>query len=167
MDLKLNTLQYLTVPGILKQINHQDKKLSQSDDIAFYKKRIYITTKSLLKKKKINSSVNDAFNNYAMTLIEHFKIIDTNDIIQDEFKNTQNNINICDNEPDKTVVEIETEANSFIINEKPDVNEGTLNNFVKIVKTSVKAPMIIPKQKNINLKDNHLRNKGIKIKNKR
>ena len=167
MDLKLNTLQYLTEPGILKKINHQDKKQCNTDEIAFYKKRIYILTKSLLKNKKINSSVNDAFNNYAMTLIQHFKIVDTNDILQEEFKNIQENINKHHNEPDKTELEILTEANSFIINETPDVNEGTLNNFVKTVTTSLEEPMIIPKQKNINLKDPHLRNKGIRSKHKR
>ena len=161
MDLKLNTLQYLTEPGILKKINNQDKKLSNTDEIAFYKKRIYIATKSLLKKKKINSSVNEAFNNYAMSLIQHFKIVDTKDILQKKFKNIQANINKHHNEPDKTELEILTEANSFIINETPDENKGTLNKFVKIVNTSLEDPMIMPQQKNINLKDHHLRNKGI------
>ena len=162
MDLKLNTLHYLTEPGILKKINKQDKNQSNADDIAFYKKRIYITTKSLLKKKKINSSVNEAFNNYAMSLIQHFKIVDTNDILQEEFKNIQANINKHHNEPVKTEQEILTDANSFIINETPDVNKGTLNKFVKIVNTNTSLePMIIPEQKKVNLKDHHLRNKGI------
>lgn len=163
MDFKLNTLQYFTEPSLLEKIN-SDNKCSDKDEIAFYKKRIFATTKLLLRNNKINPSVTNAFNNYARTLIQHFKIVDTNDILQEEFKNIKNQTEI-NNDESKRQSEIDNEANSYIMVEQTDKNEGTLNNFVKTVSTKSKVKIIMPKQKNINLTNPELRNKGIHKKN--
>ena len=164
MDLKLNTLQYLTEPTLLEKLNGDNKKSQQKDDIGFYRKRIFLTTKLLLKNHKINSSVNSAFNNYARVLIQHFKIVDTNDILQAEFKNMQDKEE--KNDILKSVSEIEDEANSYIITEEKDKNEGTLNNFIKTIHTKPEEKIIMPKQRIINLKSPELRNKGINKKSK-
>jgi hypothetical protein len=163
MDFKLNTLQYFTEPGLLEKIN-SDNKCSHKDEISFYKKRIFLTTKLLLRNNKINPSVNNAFNNYARILIQHFKIVDTNDILQEEFKNminTDNESNNKFNNEIKPDYEIESEANSHIFIKQTDETEGTLNNFVKMVHTRPEKKMIMPKQRMVNLKNPHLRNKGI------
>tara|TARA_Y100000741_G_scaffold358281_1_gene337249 strand:- start:2383 stop:2877 length:495 start_codon:yes stop_codon:yes gene_type:complete len=160
MDFKLNTLQYLTEPSLLEKLNSNSKKTAHNDEIGFYKKRIFLTTKSLLRNAKINPSVNNAFNNYVSVLIQHFKIVDTNDILQEEFKNILKNDNIS-KEQIKSVSEIEKEANSYIIEEQRDENEGTLNNFVKTINSKPEEKIIMPKQKIVNLKNPELRNKGI------
>lgn len=165
MDFKLNTLQYLTEPSLLEKLNNDSKKLSHKDEIGFYKKRIFLTTKLLLRNGKINSSVNDAFTNYVRVLIQHFKIVDTNDILQAEFKNmlNENKLDVNDIKNDN---EIKTEANSYIFEEQKDENEGTLNNFVKTIYTKPEEKIIMPKQRTVNLKSPELRNKGINSKTK-
>jgi hypothetical protein len=160
MDFKLNTLHYLTEPTLLEKINNDGKNDSQKNEIDFYKKRIFLTTKQLLRNKKLNSSVNNAFNNYARILIQHFKIVDTNDILQEEFKNMQEQT-VQSNYEFKSESEIENAANSYIIAEQKDENEGTLNNFVKTIHTKSEEKMIMPKQRTVNLKNPTLRNKGI------
>ena len=163
MDFKLNTLQYLTEHSVLDKITHVGKNSSQKDEIAFYKKRIFLTTKLLLRNNKVNPSVNNAFNNYARILIQHFKIVDTNDILQEEFKNMINTDNL-NNELNHELnpdYEIESDANSHIFVRQTDENEGTLNNFVKTVHTRPEEKMIMPKQRTVNLKNPVLRNKGI------
>jgi hypothetical protein len=158
MDLKLNTLQYLTEPSFLEKINRNDKKFTLDDDIDFYKKRIYLTTKSLLRNKNINPSVNNAFNEYAITLIKYFKITDTNDILQEELKHMKQN----NNTPQELNKDVEDEANAFIMNNINDeCDNGTLKNFVKIIKTGSPEKIFMPEKKRINLKDPNLKNKGI------
>jgi len=164
MDFKLNTLQYLTEPSLLEKLNNDSKKTTNKDEIGFYKKRIFVTTKLLLRNGKINTSVNDAFINYVKVLIQHFKIVDTNDILQEEFKNMLNENKVYKNEI-KSGNEIETEANSHIFKEQNDKNEGTLNNFVKTIYTKPEAKIIMPKQRTVNLKSPELRNKGINNRN--
>ena len=160
MDFKLNTLQYLTEPSLLEKINKTEKNTTLDKDIEFYKKRIYITTKNLLRNKKVNSSVDNAFNEYVATLIKYFKITDTNDILQEELKNIQRKNNT------KTEMNnnIESEANEMImnnVNDNDDIN-GTLNNFVKMKKKKKEREKIfMPEKKKINLKDPNLQNKGI------
>jgi hypothetical protein len=156
MDFKLNTLQYLTEPSLLEKINKAEKNTTLDKDIEFYKKRIYLTTKNLLRNKKVNSSVDNAFNEYVATLIKYFKITDTNDILQEEFKNIQrrNNTNTAMNK------NIESEANEMIMNNAND-NDGTLNTFVKTNKKKEREKIFMPEKKRINLKDPNLKDKGI------
>lgn len=166
MDFKLNTLQYLTEPSLLEKLNNDNKKTNYKDEIGFYKKRIFLTTKLLLRNGKINSSVNDAFINYVKVLIQHFKIVDTNDILQEEFKNILNDSKVNKSEI-KNDNEIETEANSYIFEEQKDENEGTLNNFVKTIYTKPEEKIIMPTQRTVNLKSPELRNKGINNRSKK
>ena len=166
MDFKLNTLQCLTDPILLEKLNNDSKKTNYKEDLGFYKKRIFLTTKSLLRNGKINPSVNDAFINYVKVLIQHFKIVDTNDILQEEFKNILKRDNIRKSDI-KSETEIVSEANSYIFEEPKDKNKCTLNNFVKIVQTNPVEKIIMPKQRTVNLKSLDLRNKGINNRNKK
>ena len=156
MDFKLNTLQYLTEPSRLDKFNKTEKNTIHDKDIEFYKKRIYLTTKKLLRNKKINPSVDNVFNEYVATLIKYFKITDTNDILQEELNNIQmrNNTNIEMN------ANIESEANEMMMNNAND-NDGTLNTFVKIKKNKEHEKIFMPEKKKINLKDPKLKNKGL------
>jgi len=156
MDFKLNTLQYLTEPSRLDKFNKTEKNTIHDKDIEFYKKRIYLTTKKLLRNKRINPSVENAFNEYVATLIKYFKIIDTNDILQEDL----NNIQVRNNTNTEMNANIEYEANEMMMNNAND-NDGTLNTFVKMNKNKNHEKIIMPEKKKINLKDPKLKNKGI------
>ena len=156
MDFKLNTLQYLTEPSRLDKFNKTEKNTIHDKDIEFYKKRIYLTTKNLLRNKRFNPSVENAFNEYVATLIKYFKIIDTNDILQEDL----NNIQMRNNTNTEMNANIEYEANEMMMNNAND-NDGTLNTFVKMNKNKNHEKIIMPEKKKINLKDPKLKNKGI------
>ena len=119
---------------ITKKINRKDKK--------FYRKRIYNLTKELLLTDEQTAcllpDVKYAFDNYIKTCIYYFKTLDNNDIIQEEYK----------------------EINNAELNKLFD-KDVDLDNFV--IKTITKMPedIILPKQKEINLMDPILKNKGI------
>lgn len=171
MDVDLNTLQYLTEPNMLNKLTKRDKASSIAKEISFYKKRIYLTTKRLLLNTKVDipEDILIAFNNYAKQLIQHYKIIDTNDILQEEFKNIKEKTNNDDISSNKCslidICEQEEEfenINQLIMRQQPTNEEGTLKSFVKTVKckSKVASPSIIlPLKKNVNLKQKKLKNK--------
>ena len=78
MDLSKNNqidLLYLTNPNLKIKYNKQVEKLIDEDDIKFYRKRILVMTKYLLRGEKINNTINSAFDNYVEQLIKYFKFI--------------------------------------------------------------------------------------------
>jgi hypothetical protein len=142
-----------------KNINKKDKK--------FYRKRILNLTRELLLKKddnynEINPDIKFSFDNYVKTCIQYFKIIDNNDIIQEQYKdydaeleidvdlnaNSNNNNNNYDKEKDKLFMRSIKMPNG-------------LEKFVKITTTKKPEEIILPKIKEIDLKEPTLRMKGI------
>ena len=71
-----------------KSNNKKDKK--------FYKRRIYDLTKQLLSNEQpptLFPDVQNTFDNYIKTCISYFKVIDTSDIIQEDYDNLLGPIN--------------------------------------------------------------------------
>ena len=143
---------------ITKKINRKDKK--------FYRKRIYNLTKELLLTDEQTAcllpDVKYAFDNYIKTCIYYFKTLDNNDIIQEEYKEINNaELNkLFDKDVDLDNIVTPEEANKFLMR-SIKLNNPSLDNFV--IKTITKMPedIILPKQKEINLMDPILKNKGI------
>ena len=139
-----------------KNVNKKDKK--------FYRKRILNLTRELLLKKddnynEINPDIKFSFDNYVKTCIQYFKIIDNNDIIQEQYKDfnaeldnhddlNMNNNNYYDKEKDKLFMRSIKMPNG-------------LEKFVKITTTKKPEEIILPKIKEIDLKEPTLRMKGI------
>ncbi len=160
LDCLLNKEVYEKMQDNFKQsknINKKDKK--------FYRKRILNLTRELLLKKddnynEINPDIKFSFDNYVKTCIQYFKIIDNNDIIQEEYKdfnadldthcdlNLNNNNNCYDKEKDKLFMRSIKMSNG-------------LEKFVKIITTKKPEEIILPKIKEIDLKEPTLRMKGI------
>ena len=96
MDISFNTINYLMSVSTCKKLyekhNCLNKEINRElrNDIKFYKKRIYQTTKDLIRKKidgnNIDKNLDEIFTNYLYNLIEHFKFDDKKDILQEEFK---------------------------------------------------------------------------------
>lgn len=121
---------------------------------------------------KIDDVIISAFNTYARLCISHFKFKDTMDTIQGEYKDiniesfneNKNNIgddNDNDKQEDEDISNNLNEVNKLCM-KQTDKKVLTLDNYV--IKTSApKKEMILPKTKNVNLKDPKFKKKDIKV----
>jgi hypothetical protein len=153
------------------KINKKDKK--------FYRKRILNLTRELLlsDKNKENQVENEnenksiippdllyAFNNYVKTCISNFKTIDKNDIIQEEYNAIDLSCNVHnDLEVELKNIEVKTQEDNKLFMRSIKTKKY-LDDFVKYKYIKKEEDMILPKMKDINLKEPNLRNKGIKKK---
>jgi len=166
LDCLINKEVYEKMHEFKKQriVNKKDKK--------FYRKRILNLTRELLLKKdddysEINPDIKYSFDNYIKTCIHYFKIIDNNDIIQEEYKDFKPVVDIhCDDNTYAT-----TNNNNSNYDKEKDklfmrsikIPNG-LEKFVKITTTKKQEEIILPKIKEIDLQEPTLRNKGIQKK---
>jgi hypothetical protein len=170
LDCLINKEQYSKYFMNINQNVNQNKKRDYKD-IKFYRKRIYYLTKELLLSKEqtkpLLPEVKNAFDNYTKTCINYFKVIDSNDIIQEDYKDIVNELNILNKINDISEVD-----DNIIIDEKKDPNNYLMrqinikkNSLDSFVKKKINNPkeIIFPKQREIDLKDASLKNKGIVI----
>jgi len=147
----------------IKQINHEERK--------FYRKRIYNLFKDMISENSPDNLLLDvkyAYENYMNATINYFKIIDNNDIIQGDHDSETNeylekNGDILSLEKDISHNSLESADAILMRSIKMEI--PTLDKYIKRTKTkpSNEQPrLIIPKQKEINLNDPQLKNKGIK-----
>ena len=141
-----------------KTINKKDKK--------FYKRRIFDLTKQLLNNEKpqqIFPDVSTAFDSYAKICIEYFKILDKTDILQEDYDGLTDAVN----PNDSSIAEnTQTEVNKLLMRSFNITEPNALEKLVKRTSTKIaQKPLIMPIQKDINLKDPILKNKGIRKKN--
>jgi hypothetical protein len=144
--------------------NSPAKKDSIRKDKKFYKKRIFDLTKKLLNNEKPETmypDVGSAFDSYARVCIEYFKVLDKSDIIQEDYAGiSEDSLNKLPADPSYNAVE-----ESMLMMRSIKIQEpNALEKLVKRTATKVKKPMILPREKDINLKDPNLKNKGIREK---
>jgi hypothetical protein len=163
LDFLINKKQYKTHSigfmenTINKKINKKDKK--------FYRRRILNLTKDLLSKEEseIPPDIKYMFDNFIKACVHYFKILDRNDIIQedynefDEFEDKIKENNEINDESHKIL----KEENEKLLMRSVKMANPSLDNFIKINMTKQSKELIIPQQKEINLKDPILKNKGI------
>ena len=149
-----------------KQINHEERK--------FYRKRIYNLFKEMISENSPDNLLLDvkyAYENYINATINYFKIIDNNDIIQGEHSSETNeyletNTDLIEDVSYNSNSNSVESADSILMRSiKITMEIPTLDKYVKRTKTkplNEQPRLIIPKQKEINLNDPQLKNKGIK-----
>ena len=161
LDYLINTKQYkIQLTNILnKKINKKDKR--------FYRRRILNLTKELLSKDEseivISPDIKYAFDNLVKTCVHYFKILDRNDIIQEDYNNFNKGIDDEikeDNEINESTQFLK-EENEKLLMRSVKMSNNSLDNFIKIKMTKQPEELIIPQQKEINLKDPTLKIKGI------
>ena len=128
------------------------------NDMRFYRKRIYDLTKSSLSSnaKPLSSDIQMAFDRYINACIEHFKISDSNDINQSDYDKLSNETN--DSPIDICAEQIKEDADKLMMR-SVNIKNASLDKFVTRIKK--KTTIILPRTKEINLKDPSLMNKGI------
>jgi hypothetical protein len=159
-----------------KYVATKKKSVVNKKDQKFYRRRILSLTKELLYPEEAttpeksttptpattinNPNIIGLFQIYSKACIEYFKSLDKNDIIQDDYSTFTPETAEMSPEDIKTQSEIDQQFMRSI-----HVKEATtLDKFVKRSTTAPKEDPILPKQKDINLRDPALKNKGIRKK---
>ena len=155
--------------------NNLDHDTVLKSEKKFYRKRILAMVKDILYNNLDNNSdcpVNDvvinAFNTFARLCVSHFKFKDTMDNIQGDYKG----MNVLDKSSTSTGEQLGEENEGWSIDDanklcmkQIDKKVITMDNFV--TKTSPpQDEMILPKTKELNLKDPKYKKKDIKKSNK-
>jgi hypothetical protein len=190
------TLEFLTNPLYHSSINSKLEATNSNkinkQDLKFYRKRIHALSKDLLKGDSPNDSLKKIHDDYVRAAILYLKMIDTKDIIQDQYKNEIlpdiNNINFPNEMGPNEMGPNEMGPNEMGPNEmgpnemgpnettnvddanqqmmRKIVNISNLDNYV-ISKNTKENELILPTKKEINLHTPDLKTKGIIIKDKK
>jgi len=149
---------------------HVKNKKTQSinkEERKFYKKRIYNLFKEMLINKTepddLLPDVKYAYDNFINASINYFKTIDNNDLLQEEYKTlddnnvTLENINaipeLCD--------DVNVEDADKLLMRSIKITPPSLDKYVKRKSTKPQEQLIMPKQKEVNLLDPELKEKGL------
>jgi hypothetical protein len=144
-----------------KKVNNSDRK--------FYKKRIYDLTKQLLNNEPVSENifpdVTNSFQTYIKACVDYFKTLDKTDILQEDYQTIDNSIKIDrNNEINVDNISNTQEANQLMMRSIKIQEPNSLEKLVKRTSTKHVKQMILPREKDINLKDPILKNKGIREK---
>ena len=166
--------------------------MTNKKDKKFYKRRIFDLTKQLLNNETPENMLPDvvvAFDSYIKICINYFKVLDKTDIIQEDYINTTNpdmnldvyididnivtSINNDNNDDDdhdnndnkQSPASFQKEIDTLFMRSIKIVEPNSLEKLVKRKSLILKKKQFIPLQKDINLKDPSLKNKGIIKKN--
>lgn len=174
-----NIIQQITIDCLVSKEQKKQMVLSNNDtnsynkkDKRFYRRRILNLTKEMLLNNYSDDllwDVKESFNNYVKTCIGYFKIKDETDIIQEDYHEVYQKDRLLD----EITVQQLNESDDIVTPEEADklmmrsikLNKLPLDDFVTVVRTKPIKPIILPKQKDINLQDVKLKQKGIVKKN--
>jgi len=163
------TIDYLINKDLYaKCVNKQVIKENNKKDKRFYRKRISSLIKELLlgeSPANVTPDVKYAFDNFAKTCIQYFKMIDSADIIQEDYTTIieHENLSKLDNILGADALN-QDEANKLMMR---SINMPALTMADFVTKTHITQldKIVLPKERNLNLTDPLLKKKGIKTKN--
>ena len=151
MDLSKNNqvdLLYLTNPNFKIKYNKEKVRLINDEDIKFYRKRILQDTKEELRGNTTTIDITNAFEHFAMELINYYKFIDKKKLIQEEYKN------LPKKKKSKKPEEFKLLEENELIMKKTEMIKKTIKDFIPIVvKERSYRKMIIPQLKKYDLKN--------------
>lgn len=144
------------------QIKNKNKKSKQinKEERKFYRKRIFNLFKEMINNnspQELPQDVKYAYDNFIESTIHYFKTIDNNDIIQSDYKDITN-----DSLQDTSSNIIDFINADKLMMRSIKLIDSTLEKYVKRTKTKEKEELILPKQKELNLRSAEFKNKGIK-----
>ena len=166
MDISLNTIEYLMSNSVYKKINENKEELDKNNkhfinDLKFYKKRIYLTTKLIIKhhieNQEFNRELDGILKDYLVKLIDHFKMEDQTELLQNEFSDIKKKVSFNMINEDEFF-----NADEFIM-KQPELKKNTIENCMNVtVKNRKNEEPIIPRSKKINIKQHEFKIKGLK-----
>jgi hypothetical protein len=157
------TLDYLLNKETMgKHVMKQREKQINKEEFQFYKKRILNLFKELINNnypEDLSLDVKYAYDTYIKSTIHYFKIIDNNDLLQEEYKDVEFPSEIYEENLD--VSGNFMEANKLMMRSvKMDL--PTLDKYIKRSTSKKSDKVILPKQREVDIMNPELKNKGIK-----
>jgi hypothetical protein len=152
-----------------KHLIKQREKQINKEDYIFYRKRIFDLFKGMMNKtipQDLSPDVKYAYNTFIKASIDYFKILDNNDLLQEDYKDIDVLVDKCSkNLVDESInLEINNEVNKLMMRSvKMDI--PTLDKYVKRTSYKSKEEIIIPKMREIDIMNPELKNKGLKKNN--
>ena len=151
-----------------KQLTDLKTQPIDKKDRRFYKKRVHELTRMMLNNEKpdrLTSDVKNAFDNYLKNCVEYFKMVDTMDIIQEDYSGFLGDTRKENADADSLRDTFSSKKNDDLITTRCFTIPKPLtllDNFVTIKKTSQdKPPIVFPIQREIDLTDPKLKIKNI------
>lgn len=151
-------LEYLVSPEMYERLQSNNKTILQKKEIKFYRKRIILLFKQMLKNNnsELPPSLIQTYNDFLLSAIAHLKLEDKKDYMQ-----TLNSYKELNNEEKDIDKDLEDDKNTNeLLYNKP---VKTIKNFV-IVK-STKNKTNFPEKNSFKENDPVLRVKGLKKEN--
>ena len=105
-----------------------------------------------------------SFESYIKACIDYFKVLDKTDILQEDYQDIPGGEHFPE-ELNTDRISSSQDADQLMLRTIKIQEPNALEKLVKRTSTKVKKPMILPREKEINLKDPNLKNKGIRKKN--
>ena len=133
------------------------------DDCSFYNKRLLNMIKDMLRGNYPTDDIKKEHLQYIDTLIEYMKIQDRSDIIQEEYAKQVSFSKYEQSSDDKDLFDISA-ININMVNIANDPKQPTLDNFVLTKKVIIKEVPDHPVIKDIDIKTESHKTKGIKQK---
>jgi hypothetical protein len=159
-----NTTTSIDLMYLTKFNKQQNTALSSEivdkKEVSFYRKRIFQLCKDLLRHNETDANIKEAFDQFCLTAIDHFKMVDRSEILQNEYKNLDTDVPVSSFKPEDI-----PDPNEIMF-KKIEQPSDKIDRFV-IKHITKKPPEIhLPKQKQYNLKDIKYQEKDIMIKSK-
>lgn len=156
IDCLLNkeALEEYSIKEKTKQINNKE--------INFYRKRIYNLFKELIKKNsttEIPPDIEYAYNTFIKAAIHHFKAEDSNDILQEEYKDFEVSL---DDSGDEKLNTIDNDNVDKLLMRSVKMDMPTLDKYVKRTYVKKEENIILPKPREVDIMKPEFKNKGLK-----
>jgi hypothetical protein len=143
-----------------KHLMKQREKQTNKEDLKFYRKRIFNLFKEMINNNNypedLSPDVKYAYDTFIKSAIDYFKIIDNNDLLQEEYKD----INLSDDISSDQITNQEEADKLLIRSVKMDV--PTLDKYVKRTSNKKETNIILPRQREVDITNPELKDKGLK-----
>ena len=146
-----------------KHIMKQREKQINKEEFIFYRKRIFNLFELMINNNNpddLSPDVKYAYNTFIKSAINNFKIIDNNDLLQDEYNDIDFPLDISSNDNIDTQYNYD-DANKLMMRScKMDL--PTLDKYVKRTTNKKHDNIILPKSREVDIMKPEFKDKGIK-----
>jgi len=146
-----------------KHVMKQREKQINKEDLKFYRKRIFNLFKEIISNtppKDLAPDVKYAYATFIKTSIDYCKVIDNNDLLQEEYNDIELPIQISS----ESIVDLSSnfiESNNLLMH-SIKIDPPTLDKYVKRRSHEKETSIILPKSREVDIMNPELKDKGIK-----
>jgi hypothetical protein len=142
-----------------QHVMKQREKQINKQDLQFYRKRIFNLFKEMITNNSpedLSPDVKYAYGTFVKSAIDYFKVVDNNDLLQEEYKDIEFPPDIS-SEP----VASSDEADKLLMRSVKMV-VPTLDKYVKRTSHKKETSIVIPRQREVDIMNPELKDKGLK-----